>query len=129
MCKPASRDKSSASVELCETKVCFLLLVQMFDFQKVHLMLILSLPGLLIVLKDIQHGTGTKCIVLDGMRSISVETTLVCFPLDGVVHVWLGSLQRFSPEIFLGLFNLVRYGMKYFNHKIPKSESGNTVHA
>ena len=34
--------------------------------------------------------------------------------LDAVVHVWLGSLQRVSPELFLGLFNLVRYGMKYF---------------
>ena len=49
--------------------------------------------------------------------------------VDGVVHVWLGSLQRVSPELFLGLFNLVRYGMKYFNHQITKSESGNTVHA
>ena len=49
--------------------------------------------------------------------------------LDGVVHVWLGSLQRVFPELFLGLFNLVRYGMKYSNHQIPKSESGNTVHA
>ena len=49
--------------------------------------------------------------------------------MDGVVHVWLGSLQRVSLELFLGLFNLVRYGMKYFNHQITKRESGNTVHA
>ena len=44
--------------------------------------------------------------------------------LDEVVLVWLGSLQRVSPELFLGLFDLVRYGMKYFNHQIPKSKSG-----
>ena len=44
--------------------------------------------------------------------------------LDGVVHVWLGSLPRVSPELFLGLFNLVPYGMEYFNHQIPKSDSG-----
>ena len=48
---------------------------------------------------------------------------------DGVVHVWLGSLQRVSPELFFGLFNLVRYGMKYFDHSIPESESGNSIHA
>ena len=39
--------------------------------------------------------------------------------LDGVVHVWLGSLQRVSPEFFLGLFNLVRYGI---NISITKSQ-------
>ena len=35
---------------------------------------------------------------------------------DVVVHVWLGSLQRVSLELFFGFFNLVRYGMKYFNY-------------
>ena len=40
--------------------------------------------------------------------------------LDKVVHAWLGNLQRVSLELFLGLFNLVRYGVKYFNHQLPK---------
>ena len=48
---------------------------------------------------------------------------------DGVVHVWLVNCRRVHPELFLGLFNLVRYRMKYFNHQIPKIESENTVHA
>ena len=56
----------------------------MFDFQntqKVHLVLILSLPGLLIVLKDIQHCTGTRmyCVlrvlhVKDAGGAVSVDT-------------------------------------------------------
>ena len=32
--------------------------------------------------------------------------------MDGVVHVWLSSLQRVSLELFLVLINLVRSGMK-----------------
>ena len=83
----------------------------------------------LIVLKDIKHGTSNRmhCV---GWNVVNVSWNDVgVLELDGVVHVWLGSLQRFSPELFLGLLNLVRYGMKYFNHEIPKSESGNTVHA
>ena len=42
--------------------------------------------------------------------------------LDEVVHFGLGSLQRISPELFLGLFNLVRYGLNYLNHLIPERE-------
>ena len=83
----------------------------------------------LIVLQDIQHSTGTR------IRCISRNVINVCWndvgvlDWDGVMHVWLGSLQRVSPELFLRLFNLVRYGMKYFNHQVPESESGNIVHA
>ena len=83
----------------------------------------------LIVLKDIQHGTSTRkhCV---GWNVVNVSWNDVgVLELDGVVHVWLGSLQGVSPELFLGLFNLVRCGMKYLNHQILKSESGNTVHA
>ena len=28
--------------------------------------------------------------------------------LDGVVHLWLGILQRVSPELCLGLFNRLK---------------------
>ena len=70
----------------------------------------------LIVLKDIQHGTNTRmhCV---GWNVVNVSWNHIgVLALDGVVHVCLGRLQRVSPELFLGLFNLVRYGMKYFNH-------------
>ena len=70
----------------------------------------------LIVFKDTQHGTSNRmhCV---GWNVVNVSWNDVgVLDLDGVVHVWLGSLQRVSPELFLGLFNLVRYGMKYFNH-------------
>ena len=69
-----------------------------------------------IVLKDTQQSTGTRmcCIwwnVVDGnWNDVNV------LELDGVVRAWFGSLQRVSLELLLGLFNLVRYGMKYFNH-------------
>ena len=67
----------------------------------------------LMVFKDIQHGTSNRmhCV---GWNVVNVSWNDFG-ELDGVVHVWLGSLQRVSPEV---------YGMKYFNHQIPKSESG-----
>ena len=57
-----------------------------------------------------------------------VGTTLV-LDLNGVMHVWLDNCRRVSPWHSLESVSPVRYGMKYFNHQIPKSESGNTVHA
>ena len=83
----------------------------------------------LIVLKDIQHGTSTR------MHCVEWNVVNVCWndvgvlDWDGVMHVWLDNCRRVSPELFLGLFNLARFGMKYFNHQIPNSVSGNTVHA
>ena len=38
-------------------------------------------------------------------------------------------LTVFTVALSLGSFCSVRYGMKYFNHQVPDSESGNTVHA
>ena len=73
------------------------------------------------MLKDIQH-VGWN-VINENWNDVGV------LDLDGVVHVWLGSLQRVSPELFLGLFNLVRYGMKFFNNQIPMNENENTVHA
>ena len=47
---------------------------------------------------------------------------------DGVMHDWLDNCRRVSPWLSLGSICSVRYGMKSFNHQIPESESGNTVH-
>ena len=55
--------------------------------------------------------------------------TLVCLIGVGVLHVWLDNCRRVSPWLSLGSICSVRYGMKYFNHQIPESESGNAVHA
>ena len=74
----------------------------------------------LIVLKDIQHGTSTRihCV---GWNVVNVSWNgRWCAWIGWVVHVWLGSLQRVCPELFLGLFNPVRYGMKYFQSPNPK---------
>ena len=75
----------------------------------------------LIVLKDIKHSTGISILCI-GWNVINVcWTDVAVLYWDGVVHVWLGDcLQRVSPELFLGLFNLVRYGMTFFNHQIPE---------
>ena len=51
-------------------------------------------------LKTYNMALAQECIVLDGMWSMLVGMTLVWLELDGVVHVWLGSLQRVSPELF-----------------------------
>ena len=40
--------------------------------------------------------------------------------LDGVVHVWLGGLQRVSPELFLGLFNPCSVRNEIFQSPNPK---------
>ena len=50
----------------------------------------------------------------EGVEKKSRVRCIYQHELNEVVHVWLGSLQRVSPELFLGLFNLVRYGMQYF---------------
>ena len=47
---------------------------------------------------------------------------------DGVMHVWFDNMRRVSPWLSLGSFCSAQYGMKYLNHQIPKSKSGNTVH-
>ena len=60
-----------------------------------------------IVLKDVRQSTGTR------MSFIGWNVINVCWhdvgvlALDVVVHVWVGSLQRVSPKLFLGLFNLI----------------------
>ena len=70
--------------------------------------------------KTYNMALAPESIVLDGMWSMSVGMDVGVLELDGVVHVWLGSLQRVCPELFLGLFNPVRYGMKYFQSPNPK---------
>ena len=60
----------------------------------------------IIVLKDIQHGTSTRmhCV---GNHLVNVSWNDVgVLELDDVVHVWLGSLEPVSLELFLGLFNM-----------------------
>ena len=82
----------------------------------------------LIVLKDIQHSIGIR------MRCIWWNLINVCWndvvllDRDEVMHVWLDNCRRVSPWLSLGSICSVRYGMKYFNHQIRESESGNTVH-
>ena len=56
----------------------------------------------LIVLKDIQHGTSTRMYCV-GSNVVNVSWNDVgVLALDEVVHVWLDSLQRVSPELSLG---------------------------
>ena len=55
-----------------------------------------------------------------------IGITLLC--LIGIGLCMFG-LTMADPWLSLGSINSVRYGMKYFNHQIPESESGNTVHA
>ena len=62
-----------------------------------------------IVLKDIQHSTRTR-IRCNWWNVINVCWNDVgVLDWDGVVHVWLGTLQRVSP-LFLGSICPVRYG-------------------
>ena len=73
----------------------------------------------LIVVKDIQHSTGTR------MR---FGMTLVC--LIGMELCMFGNnCRRFPHGSLLGPSVLFGAELKYFNHQIPESESGNTVHA
>ena len=67
-----------------------------------------------IVLEDIQQSTGTRMrlVCLIGMR-------LCMFGLTTADGFPCGSLL--GPSVL--------FGMKYFNHQIPESESWNTVHA
>ena len=48
---------------------------------------------------------------------------------DGVMHVWLDNCRWVSPWLSLGSSCFVPFGLKYFNHQIPESVSGNTVQA
>ena len=55
-----------------------------------------------IVLKHIQHGTSTRMYCV-GWNVVNVSWNDVgVLALDGVVHVWLGSLPRVSPSSSLG---------------------------
>ena len=79
----------------------------------------------LIVLRDIQFGTGTR------MRCIWWNVINVCwndtdvFDWDGVKHVWLDNCRRrVSPWLSLGSICSVRYGMKYFNHQSQRVREG-----
>ena len=55
----------------------------------------------LIVLKDIQYGTSTRMHFV-GWNVVNVSWNDVgVLDLDGVVPVWLGSLQRVSPSLSL----------------------------
>ena len=71
------------------------------------------------------HSTRTR------MPCIWWKVINVCWndDWDGVMQVWFNNCRRVSPWLSLGSICSVRYGMKYFNHQIPESESGNTVHA
>ena len=73
----------------------------------------------LIVLKDIQHSTRTRmhCV---GWNVVNVSGMELCmFGLTTADGFHRGSLL--GPSVL--------FGMKNFNHQIPVSESGNTVHA
>ena len=76
MRKPASNEIFSASVELCETEVCFLpiqLLARTCDFRtriRVHLILILSLLDL----------WQNQC-----PERVQICIVVPCFPLDNIV--------------------------------------------
>ena len=67
--------------------------------------------------------------VLDGRLSMCVRITLVCFIGIGLCMFDFKIAEGFHRSTLMGPFSFVRYGMKYFNHLIPESESGNTVHA
>ena len=83
----------------------------------------------LIVHKDIRHSTGirTRCIWWNVINVCRNDVGVLDW--DGVVHVRLDNCRRVSPWLSPGSICSVRYGMKYVNHQIPQSESGNTVHA
>ena len=75
----------------------------------------------LIVLKDIQRSTGIK-IFFVGWIDIGM------LYWNEIMPIWLDHCARISPWLSLGSICSVRYGIKYFNHQIPESESGNIVH-
>ena len=58
-----------------------------------------------------------------------VGMTLVCLVGMELRMFGLTPADGFLLGSLLGPSVSVRYGMKYFNHQIPESESGNTVHA
>ena len=70
----------------------------------------------------------SESFVVDGILSMFVGMTLVCLIGMGLCMFALAIADGFLRSS-LGSFCFVRYGMKYFNHQIPKSESGSTVHA
>ena len=60
--------------------------------------------------------------VLDGNVVNASWNDIGVLELDAVVHVWLGSLQRVSPELFLGFFVLARCRVKYFYNQNLKDQ-------
>ena len=80
----------------------------------------------LIVLKDIQHGIGTRmCSVWWNVINIGpIEIGVRGWNLFSLV--WLRICRQVSPWLshIFGFVGLARWGMKYFNHQIPKSKSG-----
>ena len=79
-----------------------------------------------IVLKDIQQHWDQKSLYWIECGQCSLEWRGCAW--IGWVYANLALwLQRVSPKLFLGLSNLIRYGMKFFNNQVPESENGNTV--
>ena len=98
--------------------------------------LIVGLRPLIIILITASLSSKTDNIALESESVVFGGNVInVCWNdvgvlgWDGVMHIWLDNRRRVSPWLSLGSINSVRYGMKYFNHQIPESESGNTVHA
>ena len=92
-------------------------------------LIIISITASLSSLKDKQlcNGIRMRCI---WWNVINVSWNDVgVLDWDGVMHVWLDNCRRVSPSLSLGSISSVRYGMKYFNHQIPKIRSGNSTHA
>ena len=58
-----------------------------------------------------------------------VGMTLVCLIGMELCMFGLTTADGFLQWLSLRSICSVRYGMKYFNHQVPESESGNTVHA
>ena len=83
------------------------------------------------VLKDIQHGIGTRmCSAWWNVINIGqIEIGVRGWNLFS--HVWLRSCRQVSPWLsyILGFVGLVWCGMKHFNHEVPKIDSGNPIHA
>ena len=66
-----------------------------------------------------------ECVVFDGVRSMFVGMTLVCLIGMGLCMFGLTIADGFQRgSLSLGSICSVRYGMEYFNHQIPKSETG-----
>ena len=67
----------------------------------------------LIVLKDMQHSTGTRmCCIWWNVMNVCLSDVGV-LDRDGALHVWLDNCRRVSAWLSLGSNCSVRYGMKY----------------